>query len=141
MAYRILIIDDSMPMRTVLKKVIFASGYGEAVFYEAADGREALSIMKKEWLDIVVTDFNMPGMNGLDMLKEMNADSEIDKVPVLVVTTERSQAKIKEFMDSGAAGYIKKPFTPEEIKEKLTEILGEVKYESESEDSNSGFDF
>lgn len=141
MAYKMLIVDDSMPMRAVIKKTISASGFGKADFIEASNGREALEKLESEWVDIVVTDFNMPEMNGLELLKEIKNSDQIEPVPVLVITTERSQEKIKEFLDLGAAGYIKKPFTPEEIKEKLTQILGEAEYDSEPEEGDSDFDF
>ncbi len=141
MAYKILIVDDSLPMRSVLKKTITASGFGEAEFFDAANGKEALEILGKEWLDIVVTDYNMPEMNGIELLQAIKNTEEIEAIPVLVITTEGSKLKIQEFLDLGAAGYIKKPFTPEEIKEKLTQILGEAKYDSEFEESDSDLDF
>jgi len=141
MAYKILIVDDSLPMRSVLKKTITASGFGKADFFEAANGKEALALMEKEWLDIVVTDYNMPEMNGIELLQAIKNADDVEPVPVLVITTEGSKMKIQEFSDHGAAGYIKKPFTPEEIKEKLTQILGEAKYDSEFEESDNELDF
>lgn len=141
MAYKILIVDDSLPMRSVLKKTITASGYGKAEFFEAENGKEALKVMADEWLDIVVTDFNMPEMNGIELLQEIKNNDQIEPVPILVVTTEGSRLKIEEFIDLGAAGYIKKPFTPEEIKEKLTQILGEAEHDSEFEESDNDLDF
>ena len=141
MAYKILIVDDSSPMRSVLKKTITASGFGKADFFEAANGREALELIEKEWLDIIVTDYNMPEMNGIEMLQEMKKNDQIEPVPVLVITTEGSKTKIEEFIELGAAGYIKKPFTPEKIKEKLIQILGEAEYDSEFEEGDNDLDF
>ena len=141
MAYKILIVDDSLPMRSVLKKTITASGFGKADFFEAENGKKALEIMEKEWLDIVVTDFNMPEMNGIELLREMKNNKQIEPVPVLVVTTEGSKLKIEEFSELGASGYIKKPFTPEEIKEKLTQILGEAEYDTAIEEGDNDLDF
>ncbi len=141
MAYNMLIVDDSLPMRSVIKKTIKASGYGTTEFFNAAHGIEALKILQDEWMDIVVTDYNMPEMNGIELIREMKKNELLASVPVLVITTEGSQKMIQEFMDSGASGYIKKPFTPESIREKLTEILGEPDHEEDLDDSDEGFDF
>ncbi len=141
MSVNILIVDDSLPMRSVIKKTIKASGYAAANFVEAADGEEAIKALGNDWLDIVITDYNMPNMNGLELIKEMQKNDAFKSVPVVVVTTEGSQSKVEEFISSGASGYIKKPFTPEAIREKLTEILGEMEYDDDFEDSDDGCDF
>lgn len=141
MAFNILVVDDSMPMRKVLKKTIKASGFRMADYEEAADGQEALAILKSKWIDIVVTDFNMPNMNGLELVSEMKKDDLLKTIPVLVITTEGSATRVEEFEEKGVAGYIKKPFTPEEIRAKLHEILGEVDDDQEIEDSDDGLDF
>ena len=140
MAFNFLIVDDSFPMRSVIIKTIKASGFGQAEFYQAANGQEALQILKKEWLDVVVTDYNMPQMDGMALIREMKKDDLWGAIPVLVVTTEGSQNKVAEFMAEGAAGYIKKPFTPEAIRQKLTQILGEPGDE-EFEESDDDLDF
>ncbi len=141
MGVNILVVDDSLPMRSVIIKTIKASGYGAASFYQAGDGTEALKVLKDEWMDIVITDFNMPEMNGLEMISAMKKDDELSTIPAIVVTTEGSQKKVQEFMDKGAAGYVKKPFTPEIIREKLTQILGEMQDEESSEDGDDDLDF
>jgi two-component system, chemotaxis family, chemotaxis protein CheY len=141
MAFNILVVDDSMPMRKVIKKTIKASGFSMAEYEEAADGKEALSILKTKWIDIVVTDFNMPNMNGLELVSEMKKDDVLTSIPVLVVTTEGSKARVEEFREKGVAGYIRKPFTPEEIRAKLHEILGEVDDDQGTEISDDGLDF
>ncbi len=141
MAYKILVVDDSLPMRAVIKKTIKASGYGTTDFMEASNGREALEQMESEWLDLVITDYNMPKMNGLQLIEEMKKDEVLKAIPVLVVTTEGSRAKVDEFMEKGAVDYVKKPFTPEEIRQKLTQILGEAEDEGDVEDGDEDFDF
>jgi len=141
MAYNMLIVDDSFPMRSVIKKTIKASGYGTTTFFDAANGIEALKILEDEWMDIVVTDYNMPEMNGLELIKEMKKNDLYGSVPVLVITTEGSQKMVDEFMQSGASGYIKKPFTPESIRIKLIEILGDPDGQENIDDSDEGFDF
>lgn len=125
MAFNILVVDDSLPMRKVIKKTIKASGFAMAGYEEASDGKEALKILKDKWIDVVVTDYNMPNMNGMELIETMQKDTAMSAIPVIVITTEGSQGKVSEFASKGATGYIKKPFTPEEIKRKLYEILGE----------------
>ncbi|MDY6903081.1 MAG: response regulator [Thermodesulfobacteriota bacterium] len=141
MAVNILIVDDSLPMRAVIKKTIKASGYGAASFFEADDGRQALDILQNQWLDIVVTDYNMPDMDGMTLLANLKADDLLASIPVLVITTEGSRQKEREFMEKGAAGYIKKPFTPEEIRNKLKQILGDIDEPGDLGESDEDLDF
>lgn len=141
MSYSILIVDDSLPMRSVIKRVFKAAGYGNSQFYEAGNGEEALDLMKNNWIDIVMTDYNMPVMNGLVLIKILKENVLFKDIPVVVISTEGNDAKIKEFMDSGAAGYITKPFTPETIRDLITNILGEESDDEEFDDSDEGLDF
>lgn len=141
MAFNILVVDDSLPMRKVIKKTIMASGFAMADYDEASDGTEALGILREKWIDVVVTDYNMPGMNGLELVKEMKKDDLLRSVPVIVITTEGSKTRVGEFREEGVAGYIKKPFTPEEIRTVLHEILGEPHDDKGYEGSDDGVDF
>lgn len=141
MAFNILVVDDSLPMRGVIKKTIKASGFSMAEYEEAADGIEALKILKAKWVDIVVTDYNMPNMNGMELIVAMKEDDALHSIPVLVVTTEGSSTKVDEFASKGAAGYIKKPFTPEAIRTKLHEILGEGCDDAGFEEDDDNLDF
>ena len=141
MSYSILIVDDSLPMRSVIKRTFKAAGYAGSEFHEAANGKEALNTMKNDWIDIIITDYNMPVMNGLELIKTIKKEDLLKDIPVVVISTEGNDAKIKEFMDSGAAGYITKPFTPETIRDLLTRILGEVSYDEDLDDSDDDFDF
>jgi two-component system chemotaxis response regulator CheY len=141
MAANILIVDDSLPMRSVIIKNIKASGFRAGNFYQAPDGNEALKVLKSEWVDLVITDYNMPDMNGAELVSEMKKDDELKTIPVIIVTTEGSQKKVQEFMEKGADGYIKKPFTPEIIREKLTQLLGEIHDENDIENCDDGIDF
>ena len=125
MAYNILIVDDSTPMRAVIRKVIRASGFNIGTFFEAANGTEALSVLNANWLDLILTDYNMPDMNGLELLKRMKTDDCMQTIPVVMITTEGSRERVDTFMAHGAAAYVKKPFTPETIREMLNTILGE----------------
>ena len=142
MPYNILIVDDSNPMRAVIKKVIKASGFDIGEFHEAGSGKEALHVLDEQWLDLVVSDYNMPEMNGLEMLKEMKKNEMWKDIPVIMVTTEGSNERIEEFINMGASAYIKKPFTPEQIRTQLNQLLGEPEYEQASDDqSDDGLDF
>jgi two-component system chemotaxis response regulator CheY len=141
MALHILVVDDSLPMRKVIVKTIMASGFSKAEYDEAPDGLEALKKLREKWFDIVVTDYNMPNMNGLELVGEMRKDDILQSIPVLVITTEGSQVRLNEFKEIGVAGYIKKPFTPEEIRAKLYDILGEVHDDQGSEIGNDDLDF
>ena len=141
MKYKILIVDDSLPMRAVIKKTIKAAGYGNTDFFEASDGKEALSALKNEWIDFVLSDYNMPNMNGLELVKKMNANEMTSSIPILIISTESCKKKPTEFLEAGAVGFIKKPFTPEVIKTQLINILGDASYDDENEESDDDFDF
>jgi two-component system chemotaxis response regulator CheY len=145
MSYSILIVDDSLPMRSVIKRTLKTAGYGSSQFHEAGNGKEALVIMKNGWIDIVLTDYNMPVMNGMELLKTIKDDELVKDIPVVVISTESNDVRIKEFMDLGAAGYITKPFAPETIRDLLINILGEVDYSEDlddgTNDDNDDFDF
>lgn len=142
MPYNILIVDDSGPMRALIKKIIKASGFNIGEFYEAGTGREALDVLNAHWLDLVLSDYNMPDMNGLEMLREMQQDEMMKDIPVVMVTTEGSNERIREFMEMGASAYIKKPFTPEQIRSQLNQLLGEPENGQVSNDGiDEGLDF
>ena len=136
MAYNVLIVDDSTPMREVIKKVVKASGFNLGGIFEASNGREALDLLEREWLDLVLTDYNMPEMNGLELLDAMKKNENLMSIPVVMITTEGSKQRVEEFLDKGAMAYIKKPFSPEEIKQKLNRIMGETS----DEDKQGSFD-
>ena len=133
MAFNILVADDSETMRTVVKKTVTMSGVPVADFYEAANGKEALKILEETWVDVILSDINMPEMNGVEMLREIARNEVFKQIPVIFITTEASQARIDETKELGAAGYVKKPFLPETIRQILTEVL-EKAYEHRMKD-------
>ena len=142
MAYNVLVVDDSQPMRAVIKKTVKASGFDVGQFFDASNGNEALDVFKKEWIDLVLTDYNMPDMNGLELIEEMKRDDVLKSIPVVVISTEGSQQRMTEFMEMGAADYIKKPFVPEEVRQKLNRIIGEPDGEEGiSENGDEDLDF
>jgi two-component system chemotaxis response regulator CheY len=128
-------------MRSVIKRTLKAAGYGSSDMLEAANGKEGLDLMHNSWVDLVITDYNMPVMNGLEFIRALKQEDLLKDIPVVVVSTEGNTAKISEFMDSGAAGYITKPFTPESIRDLIVSILGEVDYEEDLDDGDDDFDF
>ena len=97
--------------------------------------------MKNGWIDLVLTDYNMPVMNGLEFIRSMKQDELLEDIPVVVVSTEGSKEKIDEFKASGAAAYITKPFTPERIRDLVNEILGEADYDDDFDESGDDLDF
>lgn len=142
MAFNVLIVDDSLAMRSVIKKTIKVSGFKVGEYFEAADGKEALKILADAWVDLVLTDINMPNMNGLELIAKMHADQILRSIPVVMVTTEGSEKSVQKSMEMGAKGYIKKPFQPEDIKRILNSTMGEAEDgESGEDESDEGFDF
>ncbi|WP_035238503.1 response regulator [Desulfobacter vibrioformis] len=141
MSYSILIVDDSMPMRTVLKRSLAAAGYGSSRILEASNGKEALKVMEGDWVDLILTDHNMPEMNGFSFLKKVKAEALFKDIPVVVISTEGNESKIKEFMNTGASGYMTKPFTPEALRDLIVSIIGKADYEESIDDRDDEFDF
>ncbi len=126
MAFNVLIVDDSISMRAIIKKIIRISGFNVGNCWEAADGREAMKVLMNEWVDLVLTDINMPNMDGMELITAMKKDQLLRSIPVVMVTIEGSEKRVKESMKLGVKGYIKKPFLPEEIRNTLTKIMGEA---------------
>lgn len=141
MAFTVLIVDDSLPMRSVIKKTVRAAGYATAEFLEAGDGKQAMALIDENWVDIVITDFNMPVMNGLELICEMKKNELFEQIPVVVISTEGSEEKIDAFIEHGAAGFIRKPFSPEQLRDILVQLLGEAEDEGDFDGQGDGFDF
>lgn len=114
---KILIVDDSATMRKILMRSLRQAGIDCEAFLEAANGAEGLAQLNADAaIDVVLSDVNMPVMNGLDFVKAVRARAERSSVPILMVTTEGSDASVKSALDAGASGYLTKPFTPESLK-------------------------
>jgi two-component system chemotaxis response regulator CheY len=124
MAFRVLIVDDSAAMRGFVRRVIELSGFEADVFLEAGDGKEALALLNANWVDVVLTDINMPNMNGEELLSSMAADETLRTIPAIVVSTDGTDLRRTRMLELGARGYVRKPFTPEELRAKLEEVLG-----------------
>ena len=124
MAYNVLIVDDSQTMRRVIRKTVAMSGFEMGDCWEAGDGLEALEVMKTHWVDLILTDLNMDRMNGLEMVKKLREDEAHRDIPVVFITTEGSEERLKEAYALGIKGYLQKPFHPEAIRDLLTNIMG-----------------
>lgn len=118
---KFLVVDDFSTMRRIIKNLLHDLGYTNVV--EADDGKTALPILQAGGIDILITDWNMPGMPGLDLLKAVRADPKLAKLPVLMLTAEAKRDQIIEAAQAGVNGYVIKPFTAETLKEKLDKIL------------------
>lgn len=124
MAYRVLIVDDSSAMRAFVRRVIELSGFELSACFEAANGLEALALLKAEWVDAILTDVNMPGMDGEALLRELAASELLRSVPAIVISTDSTQPRIHRLLELGARGYLAKPFRPEDLRGELERTLG-----------------
>jgi two-component system chemotaxis response regulator CheY len=123
MEAEILVVDDSAAIRKILQRVLRQTGMAIGNIMEAGDGEEALAILKTHKVDLVLTDINMPKMDGLQFLGKVKATAGWDAIPVVMITTEGGETKVAEAVRLGAAGYVRKPFTADQIKEKLAGLL------------------
>jgi two-component system chemotaxis response regulator CheY len=119
----VLIVDDSAAIRKILQRVLRQAEIPLATVYEAGDGVEALNILQQQKVGLVFSDINMPNMDGLEFLSCVRAEPAWEKLPVVMVSTEGTQAKVLEAVERGASGYVRKPFTADQIKEKLAQLL------------------
>lgn len=124
MAFTILIVDDSATMRSVIKRTVQMADMSMGTFLEAGGGRQALEIMQQHHVDLVLADINMPEMNGIEMIERMHTDESTCTIPVVVISTEASSARIKQLKEKGVVGYVHKPFTPEIIRDVIYEVIG-----------------
>lgn len=121
---KILVVDDFSTMRRIIKNLLNDLGFMNIV--EADDGNTALPVLKKGGIDFLVTDWNMPGMTGIELLKQVRADDKLNALPVLMVTAEQKREQIVEAAEAGVNGYIVKPFTAVTLKEKMSKIFDRV---------------
>jgi two-component system, chemotaxis family, chemotaxis protein CheY len=118
---KILVVDDFATMRKVIRNLLKQSGYENIV--EAEDGVNALKILKSQKIDFVVSDWNMPNMSGLELLKAVRADEDLNTLPFLMVTAEALQENVVAAVKAGVSNYIVKPFTSETLDEKIKKIM------------------
>lgn len=119
---KILVVDDSSTMRRIIKNSLTNLGYADIA--EAEDGALAWEVMIEEEINVLVTDWNMPNMNGLELVKKVRADERYAEIPIIMITTEGGKLEVITALKAGVNNYIVKPFTPQVLKEKLEAVLG-----------------
>ena len=122
----VLVVDDSAAIRKILQRVLRQTGMAINTIHEAGNGEEALALLQTHSVALVLSDINMPKMDGLQLLAALKTSERLGRVPVVMITTEGGEAKVAEAVRLGAAGYVRKPFTADQIKEKLAGILEPV---------------
>jgi two-component system, chemotaxis family, chemotaxis protein CheY len=120
---RVLIVDDSSVMRKIVERLLRQAGINMAQVLEAGNGEEALGVLNQERVDLILCDINMPVMDGLEFVKQLSALENAKGVPVVMITTEGSEAHVVQALSSGARGYIRKPFTADQVKEQILPVL------------------
>ena len=123
MSGKILVVDDSSTMRKIVMRSVRQAGFEIDEFLEAGDGKEGLIVLGTNPVRLILSDVNMPNINGLEFVKAVRANDSTKSIPIVMITTEGSEDIVNQAIGSGANGYIKKPFTPEKIKETLTSFL------------------
>jgi two-component system chemotaxis response regulator CheY len=123
MALHILIVDDSPAMRAFIRRVLRLSGIDVDCYFEAANGQEALAQLRLNRIDAVLTDINMPVMDGETFVRKMRA-GPFQSIPVIVISTDATTRRIHTMHELGAVGYLEKPFGPEQLRNELDRVLG-----------------
>jgi two-component system chemotaxis response regulator CheY len=120
---RALIVDDSSVMRKIVERALRQAGLDTLVVHEAGTGVEGLELLKANSVDLILSDINMPIMDGLEFLRQIREQNLARGVPVVMITTESSEEHVKDAIQAGARGYIRKPFTAEQVKERVLPLV------------------
>jgi len=120
---RTLIVVDSSVVRKIVERALRQAGLDLMVVHEAGSGIEGLEVLKVKQVDLILSDINMPSMDGLEFLRQIRAQNLAPGVPVVMITTESSEEHVKEAIQAGAQGYIRKPFTAEQVKERVLPLV------------------
>ena len=120
---RALIVDDSTVMRKIVERALRQAGLDPLVVLEAGSGTEGLELLKAKSVDLILSDINMPSMDGLEFLRQLRAQNLAPGVPVVMITTESSEEHVKQAILAGAQGYIRKPFTADQVKERVLPLV------------------
>jgi len=120
---RTLIVDDSSVMRKIVERSLRQAGLDPLIVHEAGNGADGLELLKVKTVDLILSDINMPAMDGLEFLRQLRAQNLAPGVPVVMITTESSEEHVKQAILAGAQGYIRKPFTAEQVKERVLPLL------------------
>jgi two-component system chemotaxis response regulator CheY len=120
---RALIVDDSSVMRKIVERALRQAGLDPLVVHEAGNGAEGLEMLKNFPVDLILSDINMPAMDGLEFVRQIRDQNLASGVPVVMITTESSEEHVKQAIQAGARGYIRKPFTAEQVKERVLPLV------------------
>jgi len=120
-----LIVDDSSVMRKIVERALRQAGLSLRNVFEASCGTEALELLRQNRVDLILSDINMPHMDGLEFLRQLRTQNLAPDVPVVMITTESSEDQVHKAIVAGAQGYIRKPFTPEQVKDRILPLFGE----------------
>jgi two-component system chemotaxis response regulator CheY len=120
----VLIVDDSATTRALIKRTITLSGVAVTKFVEAGDGQSALDVVSSDAVDVIFLDINMPTMSGTEGVRRLKANPATAGIPVVIVSSESTTSRVDQLRNSGVSGYIKKPFTPEQIRDVFISITG-----------------
>lgn len=123
MSYAVLIVDDSPAMRGFIRRTLQLSGLDMSECLESGDGGEALELLGRRRVDVILTDINMPRMNGEELLRKLEADEQLKNIPVVVVSTDSTRQRRERMLALGARGYVTKPFFPENLRAELECVL------------------
>jgi two-component system chemotaxis response regulator CheY len=123
MPIRALIVDDSSVMRKIVERSLRQAGIDLSEVFQAGNGAEALGVLNDSKVDLILCDINMPVMDGLEFIKQLPGIENAKNVPVVMITTEGSESHVVQALSCGARGYIRKPFTPEQVKEHVVPVL------------------
>lgn len=124
MPYRVMIVDDSPSMRAFVRRVIDLSGFEVDACLNAGNGVQGLAMLEHQAVDIILTDINMPEMNGEEFLRHLEEHERYRTIPVVVISTDATENRMQRMLQLGAKGYIAKPFSPEALRGELERVLG-----------------
>lgn len=119
-----LIVDDSSVMRKIVERSVRQAGIELTSVFQAGNGAEALAVLAENRVDLILCDINMPVMDGLEFVKQLSGVENAKGVPVIMITTEGSESHVVQALSAGARGYIRKPFTPEHVRDSVIPLLG-----------------
>jgi two-component system chemotaxis response regulator CheY len=119
----VLIVDDSAAIRKILQRVLRQTDLPLGQIWEASDGLEGMRMLAENSVGLIFSDINMPTMDGIEMLASIKGNAALKAIPIIMITTEGSQEKVMQALKLGASGYVRKPFTPDQIKDKLAGLV------------------
>lgn len=120
---RTLIVDDSSVMRKIVERALRQAGLDQLLVHEAGSGTEGLEVLKAKPVDLILSDINMPSMDGLEFVRQIRGQNLAPGIPVVMITTESSEEHVKQAIQAGAQGYIRKPFTLDQVKERVLPLV------------------